>query len=170
MTNLIILGVLFLFFWIIYKIGAEDSKVAQEAQRKQEKQQQAQKASEHEVNISLQEMMLLLPEPMRTETWQLLCLLHDHQYTPDAHTRSLVQQVQNDYLHETLKAYLALTPIAKQQLLSQGKPAEHLLQEQIHLMQKGITEALQHDHVLADQLLTQGRFLRDRFHSNELRI
>ncbi|MFC6748160.1 hypothetical protein [Deinococcus aquaticus] len=38
-----------------------------------------------------------------------------------------------------------------------------LLDEQLTLLEDGVREALRHDHAAADRLLTQGRFLRERF-------
>ena len=69
---------------------------------------------------------------------------------------------------DTLRAYLHLTGGARRQLTAQGQTPEQLLDEQLTLMTSGIREALRHDHAAADQLLTQGRFLRERFGTGEL--
>ncbi|WP_221088781.1 hypothetical protein [Deinococcus aquaedulcis] len=110
-------------------------------------------------------LALRLPEPARAQVWSLLCrvadaLAHDDN---DARTTFLLTQTRADYLPETLLAYLQLTPEARGVLLRQGQPAEVLLQEQLTLLDDGVREAVRRDHAAADRLLTQGRFLRERF-------
>lgn len=114
--------------------------------------------------------LLDLPEPARTQAWALACLLHDSlaQEGTDSRTLFLLRQTRDDYLPDTLRAYSHLTPGARAQLIAQGQPAEQLLSEQLSLMTGGMQEALRHDHTSADRLLTQGRFLRERFTAQPL--
>lgn len=108
-------------------------------------------------------LALKLPEPQRSEVMALLCQLQDVPDTLDGRSRYLLQQAQAEYLPETLRAYLALSEGAKKQLHAQGMNAETLLSEQLNLIQEGVQDALRHDHAAADRVLTQGRFLRERF-------
>ncbi len=108
-------------------------------------------------------LALRLPEPMRQQTLALLCQLHDAPRTLDARSLYLVRQTQADYLPQTLRAYLELTAGARQRLAAQGMDAETLLAEQLELIAGGVHEALRLDHAAADRMLTQGRFLRERF-------
>ncbi|MFC4639349.1 hypothetical protein [Deinococcus hohokamensis] len=111
------------------------------------------------------DLLLPLPEPARTRAWALLCLLADAGAAgaEDARTRYLLTQTREAYLPDTLRAYLGLTEGARQTLAAQGQPAEQLLEEQLALIEDGVREALRHDHAAADRLLSQGRFLRERF-------
>lgn len=111
-------------------------------------------------------LTLALPEPARRQGWELLCLLHDGLSTlgaEDTRTRFLLSQTRASYLPDTLRAYLHLTEGARRQLRAQGQDPETLLSEQLTLMRGGVEEALRRDHAAADRLLTQGRFLRERF-------
>ncbi|GGM34232.1 hypothetical protein GCM10008956_08250 [Deinococcus arenae] len=119
--------------------------------------------------------LLRLPEPARTRAWALLCSLHDALREPpgDARSTFLLQQTRDQYLPDTVSAYLHLTPAARAQLDRQGQPPETLLLEQLTLIEGGVTEVLRRDHAAADRLLTQGRFLRERFSppaGGELRV
>lgn len=114
----------------------------------------------------LDALMLRLPEPARTRAWTLLCTVVDAQVSAgpsDGRTAFLLAQTRDAYLPDTLRAYLNLTDGARQVLAAQGQPADVLLAEQLGLMEDGVREALRHDHATADRLLTQGRFLRERF-------
>ncbi|MBZ9749257.1 hypothetical protein K7W42_00110 [Deinococcus sp. HMF7604] len=115
-------------------------------------------------------LALRLPEPARARAWALLCGVRDALATgeTDPRSRYLLTQTQERYLPDTLHAYLALTPEAQATLRQQGQPAEVLLAEQLTLLEDGVREALRRDHAAADRLLTQGRFLRERFGAGEL--
>lgn len=111
-------------------------------------------------------LVLALPEPARRQAWELLCSVHDglgEASTADTRTRYLLAQTRESYLPDTLRAYLRLTEGARRQLIAQGQSPEALLDEQLALMADGVREALRRDHAAADRLLTQGRFLRERF-------
>ncbi|GGK32764.1 hypothetical protein GCM10008955_28390 [Deinococcus malanensis] len=112
-------------------------------------------------------LILNLPEPARSRAWTLLCVISDAQRlegsSADARTGYLLAQTRVAYLPDTLQAYQALTDGARAALSAQGQPPERLLEEQLSLMEDGVREALRHDHAAADRLLTQGRFLRERF-------
>ena len=108
-------------------------------------------------------LALRLPEPLRSQAWQLLRQLQDAPRTLDARSAFLVKQTRADYLPQTLRAYLDLTDGARRRLEAQGMDAETLIAEQLDLMESGVQEALRLDHAAADRLLTQGRFLRERF-------
>lgn len=111
-------------------------------------------------------LLLALPEPARRHAWELLCLVHDglsEGSSADTRTRFLLAQTRQSYLPDTLRAYLHLTDGARRQLTAQGQSPEQLLDEQLALMTDGVHEALRRDHAAADRLLTQGRFLRERF-------
>ncbi|WP_309573259.1 hypothetical protein [Deinococcus sp.] len=114
---------------------------------------------------AVETLALRLPEPTRTAAWTLLCAVVDAQQTPqsDARTAYLLTQTRDAYLPDTLRAYLGLTDGARRTLIAQGQPAEVLLSEQLRLLEDGVREALRHDHATADRLLSQGRFLRERF-------
>ena len=113
----------------------------------------------------LEALILRLPEPARAHAWTLLCAVADAQREEqtDARTAYLLVQTRAAYLPDTLRAYLQLTDGARRTLAAQGQPADLLLAEQLRLMEDGVREALRHDHATADRLLTQGRFLRERF-------
>lgn len=112
-------------------------------------------------------LVLRLPEPQRARAWAILCAVADAQARPegppDTRTAYLLAETRRTYLPETLRAYLSLTDAARGRLSAQGQPADALLQEQFGLIEDGVREALRHDHAAADRLLTQGRFLRERF-------
>ncbi|WP_181392076.1 hypothetical protein [Deinococcus irradiatisoli] len=108
-------------------------------------------------------LALKLPEPQRQQALALLCQLQDAPSTLDARSMYLVRQTQADYLPQTLRAYLDLTDGARARLAAQGMDAQTLLGEQLTLMVQGVQEALRLDHAAADRMLTQGRFLRERF-------
>ncbi|GGS39469.1 hypothetical protein GCM10008961_33580 [Deinococcus knuensis] len=110
-------------------------------------------------------LLLSLPEPARTRAWALLSGVTDalKAGAGDTRTAFLLAQTRDTYLPDTLRAYAHLTPAARQTLERQGQPPEVLLDEQLALLEDGMREALRHDHAAADRLLTQGRFLRERF-------
>ncbi|WP_161883912.1 hypothetical protein [Deinococcus alpinitundrae] len=108
-------------------------------------------------------LALQLPEPQRSQALALLCQIQDAPRSLDARSSYLVKQTQADYLPQTLRAYLDLTDGARQRLAAQGMDAQTLLSEQLALMDGGVREALKLDHAAADRMLTQGRFLRERF-------
>ncbi|GGM02146.1 hypothetical protein [Deinococcus aerophilus] len=111
-------------------------------------------------------LALRLPEPARTQAWGLLCLVTDARLegvNSDPRTAYLLAQTREAYLPDTLRAYLNLTDGARRTLQGQGQPPEILLSEQLGLLEDGVREALRHDHATADRLLSQGRFLRERF-------
>jgi hypothetical protein len=115
-------------------------------------------------------LALRLPEPARTQAWALLCTVTDAHRTgvgDDTRTAYLIAQTREAYLPDTLRAYLNLTDGARRTLESQGQPPEILLTEQLGLLEDGVREALRHDHATADRLLSQGRFLRERFGAAE---
>lgn len=113
------------------------------------------------------EDVMRLPEPARAQAWALLCRVHDalRDGPGDARSTFLLQQTRDQYLPDTVGAFLTLTPAARAQLERQGQVPETLLTEQLALMEGGVAEVLRHDHAAADRLLTQGRFLRERFGS-----
>ncbi|ANE43626.1 hypothetical protein [Deinococcus puniceus] len=115
-------------------------------------------------------LTLRLPAEARARAWALLSTVADAQKgTENADTRTayLLRQTRESYLPDTLRAYLGLTDGARRALEAQGQSPETLLTEQIALMEDGVREALRHDHAAADRLLTQGRFLRERFGGTE---
>lgn len=112
---------------------------------------------------SVADLALQLPEPHRLYALALLCRLQDAPADLDARMRYVVGQTRAEYLPATLRAYLHLTLSARARLIQQGINPEVLLREQLELINQGLTDALQHDHVAADRLLTQGRFLRQKF-------
>lgn len=119
---------------------------------------------------AVEALILRLPEPSRARAWGLLCLVADAQQAGvdgDTRTAYLLSQTREAYLPDTLRAYLGLTAGARRTLENQGQPAEVLLTEQLTLLEDGVREALRHDHATADRLLTQGRFLRERFGTAE---
>ena len=119
---------------------------------------------------AVETLALRLPEPQRTRAWAILCAVADAQAapgTPDARTAYLLAETRRSYLPDTLRAYLGLTEGARVRLGEQGQPADTLLAEQLALIEDGVREALRHDHAAADRLMTQGRFLRERFQAEE---
>ena len=115
-------------------------------------------------------LALRLPEPARTQAWNLLCMVIDARkegVDGDTRTAYLLAQTREAYLPDTLRAYLSLTDGARRTLEGQGQPPETLLSEQLGLLEDGVREALRHDHATADRLLSQGRFLRERFGAAE---
>ncbi|CAM4392368.1 hypothetical protein [Deinococcus marmoris] len=115
-------------------------------------------------------LALRLPEPARTQAWTLLCMVtdaHRNGVNGDTRTAYLLAQTRQSYLPDTLRAYLSLTDGARRTLESQGQDPETLLTEQLGLLEDGVREALRHDHATADRLLSQGRFLRERFGAAE---
>lgn len=119
-------------------------------------------------------LILRLPEPERTRAWALLCLLTDSLRDRAAHSPEalyLLTQTLESYLPDSLRAYLDLTPGARQTLSSQGQRAEDVLREHLDLMEGGVREALRQDTRAADRLLTQTHFLQQRFgQRRELRV
>lgn len=116
---------------------------------------------------AVEALVLRLPPEQRERAWGILCAVVDAQArgagAPDARTAFLLTETRRTYLPETLRAYLNLTPGARERLTAQGQPAETLLDEQLALIGDGVLEVLRHDHAAADRLLAQGRFLRERF-------
>lgn len=111
-------------------------------------------------------LILRLPEPERGRAWALLCLLTDSLRDRAAHSPEalyLLTQTLESYLPDSLRAYLDLTPGARQTLSSQGQRAEDVLREHLDLMESGVREALRQDSRVADRLLTQTHFLQQRF-------
>ncbi|WP_165795322.1 hypothetical protein [Deinococcus koreensis] len=122
-------------------------------------------APEAAQGAGVEALILCLPEPARNDAWTLLCSVADAQREgqPDTRTAYLLAQTREAYLPDTLRAYFNLTEGARRTLSAQGQPPELLLGEQLRLMDDGVREALRHDHATADRLLSQGRFLRERF-------
>lgn len=109
-------------------------------------------------------LALRLPEPHRLYTLALLSRLQDAQAAQlDPQTAYLLRQARQEYLPQTLRAYLELTPAARATLAAQGHDAERMMQEQLETLGRGIDEALRQDRVAASHLLTQGAFLREVF-------
>ncbi len=108
-------------------------------------------------------LALRLPEPHRLFALALLCRLEDTPPPAEERSRTLLSQIRLEYLPETLRAYLHLTPAGREQLRAQGRDPEDLLREQLQRLNEGLDDLLRHDHAAADRLLTQGHFLRDRF-------
>ncbi|SMB91360.1 hypothetical protein [Deinococcus hopiensis] len=108
-------------------------------------------------------LALQLPEPQRSAALALLSRLADAPASLDARSRYIIAQTQGEYLPETLRGYVNLQGGARRQLEAQGLNPEALLGEQLALMDQGVQDALRLDHEAADRVLTQGRFLRERF-------
>lgn len=108
-------------------------------------------------------LALRLPEPHRLYTLALLCRLQDAPATLEPHTRATLGQIRREYLPDTLRSYLNLTPAAREQLRAGGRDPERLLREQLEHLSRGVDGALRQDHGSASRLLTQGHYLRDRF-------
>jgi hypothetical protein len=87
----------------------------------------------------------------------------------DIHTVLLLRGMATDYLPTTLKAYLALKSSSQAEPEVLGRPARHVLLEQLDLLQQSAGQALlstrQAD---ADALLSQGTFLRAKFKRSDL--
>lgn len=114
-------------------------------------------------------LALRIPEPHRLYALALLCRLEDAPLAGlDARARYLLAQVRSEELPATLRAYLNLTPAARQQLSAQGQSPEELLREQLELMSQGVEEALGRDSAAADRMLAQGHYLRQKFQPIEL--
>lgn len=114
-------------------------------------------------------LALRLPEPHRLYALALLCRLEDAPLSGlDARARYLVTQARQQDLPATLRGYLNLTPAARQRLAAQGQLPEEVLREQLELISRGVEEALGRDTAAADQLLTQGHYLRQKFQPVEL--
>ena len=113
-------------------------------------------------------LALRLPEPQRLFALALLCRLQDAPYGQlDAPAQFVIRQARLEYLPTTLRAYLNLTPGARQALAGRGQLPEPLLQEQLEQISRGVDQALGADQSATRQLLTQGHFLRDRFSEGE---
>lgn len=113
-------------------------------------------------------LALRLPEPHRLYTLALLCRLQDTPATLEPHTRALLRQIRFEYLPDTLRSYLNLTPAARGQLRAGGRDPDALLREQLEHLSRGVDGALRQDHGSASRLLTQGHYLRDRFEASTL--
>lgn len=113
-------------------------------------------------------LALRLPEPHRLYALALLCRLQDAEAAQlDAHTTYLLRQARQEYLPQTLRAYLNVTPAVRANLAAQGHDAESMLREQLETLGRGIDDALRNDRVAAGKLLTQGAFLREVFQDRE---
>ncbi|MFN4250577.1 hypothetical protein [Deinococcus sp.] len=113
-------------------------------------------------------LALRLPEPHRLYALALLCRLQDTPATLEPHTRATLGQIRREYLPDTLRSYLNLTPAAREQLRAGGRDPEGLLREQLEHLSRGVDGALRQDHGSASRLLTQGHYLRDRFEASTL--
>nr|WP_255673363.1 hypothetical protein [Deinococcus sp. 14RED07] len=113
-------------------------------------------------------LALRLPEPHRLYALALLCRLQDAPATLEPHTRATLGQIRREYLPDTLRSYLNLTPAAREQLRAGGRDPEGLLREQLKHLSRGVDGALRQDHGSASRLLTQGHYLRDRFEASTL--
>lgn len=116
------------------------------------------------------DLALNLPEPHRLYALAILCRIQDAPRDLDARTRYTLEQARTEYLPGTLSAYLNLTPGARHGLQTRGLNPEAMLREQLELINQGVTDALAHDHVAADRMLTQGRFLAQKFETREERV
>lgn len=113
-------------------------------------------------------LALRLPEPHRLYALALLSRLQDAESAQlDAQTTYLLRQSRQEYLPQTMRAYLDLTPTARASLAAQGHDAERMLGEQLETLGHGIDDALRQDRVAASHLLTQGAFLREVFQEPE---
>lgn len=113
-------------------------------------------------------LALRLPEPQRLYALALLCRLQDAPYDRlDAPAQFVIRQARLEYLPASLRAYLSLTPGARQALTERGQPPETLLQEQLEQISRGVEDVLAADQGATRRLLTQGHFLRERFSEGE---
>lgn len=113
-------------------------------------------------------LALRLPEPHRLYALALLCRLEDAPlHTLDPQSAYLVRQARTEYLPDTLRAYLNLTPGARAELRAGGHDPEALLRRQLELVAQGIEDALRRDPASAARLLTQGHFLGEVFPARE---
>ena len=88
-------------------------------------------------------LALRLPEPLRLYALALLCRLEDApQASPDPRAEYVLTQARTQELPATLRAYLNLTPAARQRLAAAGQTPEALLGEQLELISRGVDEAL----------------------------
>lgn len=109
-------------------------------------------------------LALRLPEPHRLYALALLCRLEDAPlHDLDPQSAYLVRQARAEYLPDTLRAYLNLTPGARAELRAGGRDPEVLLHSQLELVAQGVEDALRRDPVSAARLLTQGHFLGEVF-------
>lgn len=109
-------------------------------------------------------LALKLPEPHRLYALALLCRLQDAPFDRlNAQAQFVIRQSRLEYLPTTLRAYLNLTPTARQTLIDRGQLPDTLLRDQLEQISRGVDEALGADQDATRQLLTQGQFLRDRF-------
>lgn len=109
-------------------------------------------------------LALRLPEPHRLYALALLCRLQDLDTAAlDGRTAYLIHQSRHEYLPQTLRAYLNLTPAASAHLHATGQNPEQNLREQLELINSGLDAALGQDQQTARQVLTQGAFLREVF-------
>jgi hypothetical protein len=81
-----------------------------------------------------------------------------------------VRQAVLEYLPDTLESYLKLSPrLAEQKVLKDGKTAQALLNEQLELLNVSLKDILDSYHRNdTEQLLVQGRFLRDKFQKSKI--
>ena len=113
-------------------------------------------------------LALRLPEPHRLYALALLCRLQDAPPAQEPQVRALLGQIRFEYLPDTLRSYLNLTPAAREQLRAGGRDPEGLLREQLEHLSRGVDGTLRQDHGSASRLLTQGHYLRDRFEPSPL--
>lgn len=113
-------------------------------------------------------LALRLPEPHRLYALALLCRLQDAPYDRlDAQAQFVIRQARLEYLPTTLRAYLNLTPGARQALSGRGQVPEALLQGQLEQISRGVEDVLATDQGATRTLLSQGHFLRERFAQGE---
>ena len=106
--------------------------------------------------------------PHRLYALALLCRLEDAALrTLDQQSAYLVRQARAEYLPDTLRAYLNLTPGARAELRAGGHDPEALLRRQLELVAQGVEDALRRDPASAARLLTQGHFLGEVFPARE---
>ncbi|WP_309571050.1 hypothetical protein [Deinococcus sp.] len=109
-------------------------------------------------------MALRLPEPHRRYALALLCRLQDAPYDHlGNHGQFVLRQARLEYLPDTLRAYLNLTPATRQHLRERGHSPEGHLREQLETIAQGVSEALDQGDTAERLVLTQGQFLRERF-------
>jgi hypothetical protein len=107
-------------------------------------------------------------DAMRDHALALLPKQHDDALT--AEDRYTLRETVARYLPETLANYLRLPPLYRRyHTVRDGKSAEELLAGQLGLLDQGLAGMM--DRVFraeAQDLLTQGRFLEDKFHRPDL--
>lgn len=113
-------------------------------------------------------LALRLPEPHRLYALALLCRLQDAPHDRlDAQAQFVIRQARLEFLPTTLRAYLNLTPGARQALTARGQVPEALLRGQLEQISRGVEDVLAADQGATRTLLSQGHFLRERFAEGE---